>query len=73
MKCEECQQELWKAGEIVPAGAYARVDDGSYRVVILEQAGPLPATFDGHTALYCPSVCRCAVQSRPLQENNTPQ
>src|SRR5437016_1283067 len=25
MKCEECQQELWKAGDIVPAGVYARV------------------------------------------------
>ncbi len=70
MKCEECQQALWKAGEIVAAGAYARVDDRSYRVVILEQAGPLPASFDGHTALYCPSTCRCAVRARSLQENN---
>lgn len=71
MKCEECQQELWKAGQIVPAGAYARVDDRSYRVVNLEQAGPLPATFDGHTALYCPSsTCQCAVRARLLQENN---
>ncbi len=70
MKCEECQQELWKAGEIVPAGAYARIDDRSYRLVILEQAGPLPATFDGHVALYCPSTCWCAVRARPLREKN---
>ncbi len=70
MKCEECQQELWKAGEVVPAGAYARVDDRSYHVVILEQAGPLPATFDGHMAHYCPSTCRCTVRARPLLEKN---
>lgn len=50
MKCEECQQELWKAGEIVPAGVYARVDDQSYHRVVLEQEGALPASFDGHTA-----------------------
>ena len=70
MKCEECQQALWKAGDIVPAGAYARVDDRSYRVVTLEQAGPLPASFDGHTALYCSSTCRCAVRARSPQENS---
>jgi hypothetical protein len=70
MRCEECQQKLWKAGDIVAAGAYARVDDRSYHVVILEQAGPLPATFDGHTALYCPSTCQCAAGARSLQENN---
>jgi hypothetical protein len=63
MKCEECQQELWKAGEIVPAGSYARVDDGSYHIVTLEREGPLPATFDGHTASYCASACRCATHA----------
>lgn len=68
MKCEECQQELWKAGDIVPAGAYARVDDQSYHVVLLEQAGRLPATFDGHLALYCASMCRCAMRARFSQE-----
>lgn len=64
MKCEECQQHLWQAGEIVPAGTYTRVDDHSYRLVILEQEGPLPATFDGHIALYCSSACRCARQAQ---------
>lgn len=63
MKCEECQQELWKAGQVVPAGVYTRVDDRSYRRVILEREGPLPATFDGHSALYCSSACRCAEKS----------
>jgi hypothetical protein len=62
MKCDECQQALWKAGEIVPAGTYARVDNRSYHLVTLEQAGPLPASFDGHTAWYCSSACRCATR-----------
>lgn len=59
MQCEECQTPLWKAGEVVPAGTYVRVDDRSYRAVTLKQEGPLPATFDGHVALYCTSACRC--------------
>lgn len=53
MQCDECQHELWKAGEIAPAGVYARVDDQSYHRVTLMQAGPLPASFDGHMAQYC--------------------
>ena len=63
MKCEECQQELWKAGEMAPAGVYARVDDHSYHLVTLAQAGPLPPSFDGHTAWYCSSACRCATHA----------
>lgn len=59
LQCEECQMPLWKAGEVVPAGTYVRVDDRSYRPVILDQEGPLPATFDGHIALYCTSACAC--------------
>lgn len=68
MKCEECQQDLWTAGEMVLAGTYTRVDDHSYRVVILEQEGPLPAAFDGHVALYCSSACRCATHARKTEE-----
>ena len=49
---EEFQVSLWKAGEVVPAGAYVRIDEPSYRVVILDCKGPLPATFDGHIAYY---------------------
>ena len=60
MRCEECRQELWKAGDSAPAGTYVRVDDLSYRSVTLKQAGPLPTTFDGHTAFYALSGCRCA-------------
>ena len=59
LRCEECQMPLWKAGEVVPTGTYVRVDDRSYRAVILDMEGPLPATFDGHVALYCTSACTC--------------
>lgn len=59
MYCEECQMRLWKAGEVAPAGVYVRVDDQSYRTVVLESEGYLPATYDGCVALYCVSACRC--------------
>lgn len=52
MWCEECQAHIWKAGERVPAGTYLRIDDESSRIVVLLQEGPLPASFDGHVALY---------------------
>lgn len=68
MQCDECQQPLWKAGETVPAGVYARVDDHSYHLVTLEQAGPLPPSFDGHTAWYCSSACRCATHAKQVQQ-----
>lgn len=63
LRCEECQIPLWKAGEVVPVGTYVRVDDQSYRSVILDQEGPLPATFDGHVAMYCTSACTCKDRS----------
>ncbi len=56
MQYEESQMPWWKAGEVAPPGIYLRVDDASYRVVILDREGPLPATFDGHVALYCPAA-----------------
>ncbi len=52
MQHDEYHIPLWKAGEFVPAGTYVRADDLSYKVVTLPQKGPLPATFDGHVALY---------------------
>lgn len=52
MQRDEHQIPQWKAGEWVPAGTYVRIDDVSYKVITLQQAGPLPATFDGHVALY---------------------
>lgn len=56
MFSEEYQMSVWKAGEIVPAGTYVRIDDRSYRTIILDSPGPLPATFDGHVALYSVSI-----------------
>ncbi len=67
LHCEECQRPLWKAGEVVPAGTYVRVDDQSYRAVLLEQEGTLPATFDGHAALYCTSACACRDRAKRKQ------
>lgn len=49
---EEHQAQIWKAGEIVPAGTYMRIDQQSYHMVTLDCEGPLPATFDGHVACY---------------------
>ena len=49
---EEHQVRIWKAGEIVPAGTYMRIDQQSSRLVTLDGEGPLPATFDGHVAYY---------------------
>ncbi|HTK07089.1 MAG TPA: hypothetical protein VL485_07970 [Ktedonobacteraceae bacterium] len=43
----------WHAGEVAPAGTYARIDDQSYRLVQHKLKGPLPASFDGHVAVYC--------------------
>ncbi len=68
LRCEECQMPLWKAGEIVAAGTYVRVDDNSYHVVILDEQGPLPATFDGHIALYCVSACTCKNRATQAQQ-----
>ncbi len=52
MQHDESHIPLWKAGEVVSAGSYVRVDDRSYKMITLSQKGPLPASFDGHIALY---------------------
>ena len=60
MRCDECGTALFEAGDDVPAGVYTRVDDGSFRRVTLERAGPLPASFDGHVAEYrAAATCVC--------------
>lgn len=64
MRCDECGGMLHQAGEVVPAGTYARIDDGSFRQLVLEHAGPLPASFDGHIAEYRDATMRCACASR---------
>lgn len=32
-----------------------------------EQGGPLPATFDGHSTLYCSPACRCTTRAEQPQ------
>jgi hypothetical protein len=66
MRCEECGNALYEAGDTVPAGIYARVDDGSFRQVILEQRGPLPPSFDGHVAEYRHAAAPCACERRRI-------
>ncbi|HEX9037397.1 MAG TPA: hypothetical protein VF808_10450 [Ktedonobacterales bacterium] len=68
-QCEECGSRIFQAGELAPAGTYVRIDDGSFLSVILAAAKPLPASFDGHRALYraaaSPCVCeRCQAARR---------
>ena len=58
----EYQTEVYRAGEIVSPGVYMRIDDGSRRTVVLEQAGPLPPGFDGHVAIYLRSTPRLAAR-----------
>ena len=40
------------AGSLVPAGEYRRVDVPGGRVVLVEREDHLPASCDGHVALY---------------------
>ncbi len=69
MSYDESGVTVYQAGEVVPAGYYARVDDGSYHLIVLEQPGPLPPSFDGHVAFYraAPSLARLEPQPAPAQ------
>ena len=65
MDGEEYGMQVWQAGESVPAGIYLRVDDHSYRVIVLEQPGSLRASYDGHVAYYCRAPETCASNAQP--------
>ena len=52
MWLNELEVRVWKAGKMAPAGNYVRIDDGSYRLIILKRERPLPASFDAQVALY---------------------
>lgn len=78
MRCEECDTPLYEAGEMAPPGVYARVDDGTFRQVTLERAGPLPPSYDGHVAWYraAAAPCRCehcAAVAAVERANETPE
>lgn len=62
--CEECGTRLYQAGENVPAGAYLRIDDGSFQPIRLVTSGVLPASLDGHVALYRAAAAPCTCQGR---------
>ncbi len=72
MQCDECGIALYTVGEIVPAGVYVRVDDGSFRKVTLERKGPLPASFDGHIAQYRGMAGSCACERRHTAAKSAP-
>lgn len=63
-QCEECGTRLYQAGEPAPAGAYLRVDDGSFQPLSLPSSGMLPASFDGRVALYRAAAAPCACERR---------
>lgn len=64
--CEECGTRLYQAGERAPLGEYLRVDDGSFHRITLASGAALPASFDGHVALYRLAAAPCVCQRRHL-------
>jgi hypothetical protein len=52
MWSEEDCKEIWKAGEVVSAGVYIRIDTYSSHRVILMREARLPASCDGQVAWY---------------------
>jgi hypothetical protein len=46
------EESVFRAGQVVPAGVYARLDSAPERRVVLGEEGVLPASFDGRVALY---------------------
>ena len=68
--CEECGTRLYQAGERVSAGTYLRVDDGSFQRLRLSSTGPLPASFDGHVALYRAAAAPCVCERRRTEASH---
>ncbi len=66
-RCEECGTPVYQAGEYVSAGDYLRVDDGSFQRVRLSAMEQLPASFDGHIALYRAAAAPCACERRQAE------
>lgn len=63
-RCEECGTRVYQAGERVAGGTYLRVDDGSFQRLVVASDEPLPASFDGHVALYRLAAAPCACERR---------
>jgi hypothetical protein len=81
MHCDECAAPLWRAGESAPPGEYARVDVVTPTIVRLRAHERLPASFDGHIAVYralggaCTHTCKPdgAAPERPAQSVAAPE
>jgi len=52
LKCDECAQSFYLAGERVPPGVYKQVDSGHQ--ICLETEDFLPGGMDGHATAYVP-------------------
>ena len=70
--CDECGTRLYQAGERVHAGTYLRVDDESFQRVRVSTGGGLPASFDGHIALYRAAAAPCVCERRQRERTSTP-
>lgn len=68
MHCEECNAPLWCAGDAAPPGNYVRIDSVTQTVITLRQGESLPASFDGHIALYRPSGRACCHTCTPAAD-----
>lgn len=70
--CDECGAPIFQAGQVAPPGAYMRVDDESFRRVEVGAGERLPASYDGHIALYrlAASPCACQLRRRPRTEDD---
>lgn len=53
---DEYGSPLYPAGSVVPTGTYLRADQPWAPVVVLQQAGVLPATCDGQRVRYIRDV-----------------
>lgn len=63
-QCEECGTRIYQAGERVAGGTYLRVDDSSFLRLVVSAGGTLPASFDGHIALYRVAAAPCVCERR---------
>lgn len=71
MHCEECDAPLWRAGEPAPPGNYVRIDSPAQEVIALRPGESLPASFDGHIAVYRPSGRTCCYTCAPSDLRST--
>ena len=46
------EPQVYTAGQVAPPGRYVRIDMPSAVEIILEEPGVLPASLDGHIAVY---------------------